>query len=155
MSELRPPSYDYTQNDTCHTYETPLYSWYAFGDKWVNVMDDDKTVNERLALLREAHGYSLRAVAKEVGKSANTVLRWETGDSDPSRNDIVKLAKFYNQEPTWLQWGTRPRDTDPKTKKLISKLPLLSDEQLKAVDTLVNLLLDGKRENGTNGGNKP
>ena len=118
-------------------------------------MDDDKTVNERLALLREAHGYSLRAVAKEVGKSANTVLRWETGDSDPSRNDIVKLAKFYNQEPTWLQWGTRPRDSDPKTKKLISKLPLLSDEQLKAVDTLVNLLLDGKRENGTNGGNKP
>ena len=49
----------------------------------------EKTVGERLASLRRANNYSLRTVGAAVDKSAATVLRWENGESDPSRAAIV------------------------------------------------------------------
>ena len=111
----------------------------------------EQTVGDRLASLRNANNYSLRTVAEAVGKSAATVLRWENGESDPSRADFIKLAEFYNQDAVWMQWGTKPRNGEKKTKNIVSKLPLLTDAQLKHVDDLVNLLLAASRDENKNG----
>ena len=111
----------------------------------------NKTVGERLASLRRVNNYSLRKVAEAVDKSAATVLRWENGESDPSRADIVKLAELYNQDAVWLQWGVKPRNTEKRTQSIIGKLPLLSDRQLDHVDDLIDLLLAGSKEEHENG----
>ena len=102
---------------------------------------NEQTIAQRLKSLRAANKYSLRVVAFGVGKSAATVLRWENGESDPSRADFVKLAEFYNQDAIWLQWGTRPKSEEQRTKSITSKLPLLSDAQLEHVDGLIDLLV--------------
>lgn len=111
----------------------------------------EKTVGERLASLRRANNYSLRTVGAAVDKSAATVLRWENGESDPSRADIVKLAELYNQDAVWLQWGVKPRNTERRTQSIIGKLPLLSDRQLDHVDDLIDLLIAGSKEENENG----
>ena len=111
----------------------------------------EKTVGERLASLRRANNYSLRTVGAAVDKSAATVLRWENGESDPSRADIVKLAELYNQDAVWLQWGVKPRNTERRTQSIIGKLPLLSDRQLDHVDDLIDLLIAGSKEEHENG----
>lgn len=111
----------------------------------------EKTVGERLASLRRANNYSLRTVGAAVDKSAATVLRWENGESDPSRADIVKLAELYNQDAVWLQWGVKPRNSERRTQSIIGKLPLLSDRQLDHVDDLIDLLIAGSKEENENG----
>jgi len=112
---------------------------------------NEQTIAQRLKSLRDANKYSLRVVAFGVGKSAATVLRWENGESDPSRADFIKLAEFYAQDAIWLQWGTRPKSEEQRTKSIISKLPLLSYAQLEHVDELIDLLVtkakDGKGDN--------
>jgi len=41
-------------------------------------------------------GISQEALAKEVGTTANTVSRWETGTYKPSIEDLEKLSRFFN-----------------------------------------------------------
>ena len=50
----------------------------------------------RLRQIREARGYSLRALAGKVGMAYPALFRIETGEADPRLSTLRKLAKTLN-----------------------------------------------------------
>jgi len=62
----------------------------------MNIIDH---VGEKILELRtnyKGRGLSQEELAKEIGKSTNTVSRWETATYKPSIEDLDKLARFFN-----------------------------------------------------------
>ncbi len=66
--------------------------------------------------IREAQGYSLRALADKVGMAYPALFRLETGEADPRLSTLRKLAKALNvtvaeligeEKPTRRQTGRR------------------------------------------------
>lgn len=51
---------------------------------------------------RARHGLSADEAAKKIGVSANTLLRWESGQNTPLSENLMKLAKLYNCTPDYL-----------------------------------------------------
>lgn len=54
---------------------------------------DAKDFTVRLRQLREAAGYSQSDLGKRVGVSQAAIWHWETGDRDPSIEQLYKLAE--------------------------------------------------------------
>ena len=56
-------------------------------------------VSQRLRELRTSfaggQGLSQEALAENVGTTANTISRWETGTYKPSLDDLDKLSRFF------------------------------------------------------------
>lgn len=50
---------------------------------------------EKLIELRKALGYTQKEVARYLGKSRNAYTQYETGKSNPSFEDIIKLKKLF------------------------------------------------------------
>jgi transcriptional regulator with XRE-family HTH domain len=50
----------------------------------------------RLRQIREAQGYSIRALADKVGMAYPALFRLESGDTDPRLSTLRKLAKALN-----------------------------------------------------------
>ena len=58
--------------------------------------DQKKTLfSTRLKQLRSDCGLSLRGLAKEVGVTADAVLRWEKAEVTPTRGKMFELARFF------------------------------------------------------------
>lgn len=51
---------------------------------------------------RARHGLSAGEAAKKIGVSANTLLRWESGQNAPLSENLMKLAELYNCTPDYL-----------------------------------------------------
>ena len=49
-----------------------------------------------LRQIREARGYSLRALADKVGMAYPALFRLETGEADPRLSTLRRLAKALN-----------------------------------------------------------
>ena len=106
---------------------------------------DKQDLAERLKKLREANGYSLRDLAERIGSSANTIMRWERNESAPSQEFVVKLAELYGRDPVWVAFGVKKPSANQNENKTIekisSRLELLTQTQLRAVDDVVALFL--------------
>lgn len=106
---------------------------------------DKQDLAERLKKLREANGYSLRDLAERIGSSANTIMRWERNESAPSQEFVVKLAELYGRDPVWVTFGVKKpsanQNEDKTIEKISSRLELLTQTQLRAVDDVVALFL--------------
>ena len=106
---------------------------------------DKQDLAERLKKLREANGYSLRDLAERIGSSANTIMRWERNESAPSQELVVKLAELYGRDPVWVTFGVKKpsanQNEDKTIEKISSRLELLTQTQLRAVDDVVALFL--------------
>ena len=50
----------------------------------------------KLKEMRLGNRYKLKDIAEVTGVSFQAVQQWETGETMPSVNSLVKLAKFYN-----------------------------------------------------------
>lgn len=62
-------------------------------------MELSEHIAQRIRDLRDGfaeEGLSQDALAREVGTTANTISRWETGTYRPSIEDLEKLARFFN-----------------------------------------------------------
>lgn len=57
---------------------------------------------ERLKTCRETMGLSQKYVAVSVGVSPPTVSMWESGQKDPTRENLVKLADLFNVTTDYL-----------------------------------------------------
>ena len=114
--------------------------------------------SHRLKSLREAKGWSLRHVAKEIGVSHNTISKWET-DPDassssqtarPSRFNILKIAELFNVEPGWILFGS---EETTRNQTIANKMDLLSTQELDQIENMVDLLISTrdstKNGNGT------
>ena len=116
----------------------------------------DKEYNDRIQAMRLARGWSLRALADQLGLSHNTIVKWERNPdgseglaSKPSRANMLKLANVFNVEPGWLMFGDEK--TTSRSRALTNKLDLLNESEVDLIENMIDLLISarGKNENGT------
>jgi|TARA_B110000971_G_scaffold132741_1_gene135861 transcriptional regulator with XRE-family HTH domain len=104
-------------------------------------LEDDQTktlFSTRLKQLRSDCGLSLRGLAKEVGVTADAVLRWEKAEVTPTRGKMIELARFFQVEPGWLAWGLGNRDSTIGLEALIAKVSRLTEAEMSAISAVVD-----------------
>ena len=70
--------------------------------------------HEVLRQLRKESGKNQTEAAKEVGESQRTFSFWETGQHQPTPQDIKKLCRFYDVSADYLLGLTAERKPCPK-----------------------------------------
>lgn len=50
------------------------------------------TIGERIRAVRRAYGLSQARLAEKVGVKQNTISKWESGESEPSRDQVKRVA---------------------------------------------------------------
>tara|TARA_R100000700_G_scaffold35520_1_gene44155 strand:- start:206 stop:565 length:360 start_codon:yes stop_codon:yes gene_type:complete len=113
----------------------------------------NKEYNDRIQAMRLARGWSLRALADQLGLSHNTIVKWERNPdgsdglaAKPSRANMLKLAKVFNVEPGWLMFGDEKKTS--RSKALTNKLDLLSEEEIDQIENMIDLLISARGKNG-------
>lgn len=61
---------------------------------------------EHLKKLREKKGLLQKDVAAVLGVDRTTYVKYERGDSDPGKENIVKLANFFNVSTDYILENT-------------------------------------------------
>jgi len=59
----------------------------------------------RIVTAREASGLTAAQLARRLGVQTKTLLRWESGESEPRSNRLVNLAGLLNVSAAWLLSG--------------------------------------------------
>ena len=91
---------DLTEPGTTPPSESP-----SIGDSG----DLGRSFSARLRELRRARALSLRKLGREVGVTANAVLRWEKDEVTPTRGKMIELSRFFEVEPAGLALGIGAR----------------------------------------------
>ena len=99
--------------------------------------DLGRSLSARLRELRRAKALSLRKLGREVGVTANAVLRWEKDEVTPTRGKMMELSRFFDVEPAWLAWGIGARRNRLKPADLVAQLENCNETQLRAVSALL------------------
>jgi transcriptional regulator with XRE-family HTH domain len=100
--------------------------------------DMGRSFSSRLRELRRDKALSLRKLGREIGVTANAVLRWEKDKVTPTRGKMLELARFFDVEPAWLAWGIGSRRNRLKPDDLIPQLAKCDDTQLTAISALLD-----------------
>jgi transcriptional regulator with XRE-family HTH domain len=93
---------------------------------------------ERLRQLREAEGWSLDELGRQVQASGPAIYRWENNLSWPSAGDFEVLAVVFGIEPWELLQPpgatprARERGTDPKVREAVETIVTALGITLKA-----------------------
>jgi transcriptional regulator with XRE-family HTH domain len=119
---------DLTEPGTTPPLESP-----SIGDSG----DLGRSFSARLRELRRARALSLRKLGREVGVTANAVLRWEKDEVTPTRGKMIELSRFFEVEPAWLAWGIGARRNRLKPSDLLMQLERCDETQLRAVSALL------------------
>ena len=119
---------DLTEPGTTPPSESP-----SIGDSG----DLGRSFSARLRELRRARALSLRKLGREVGVTANAVLRWEKDEVTPTRGKMIELSRFFEVEPAWLAWGIGARRNRLKPSDLLTQLERCDETQLRAVSALL------------------
>ncbi len=99
--------------------------------------DLGRSFSARLRELRRARALSLRKLGREVGVTANAVLRWEKDEVTPTRGKMIEPSRFFEVEPAWLAWGIGARRNRLKPSDLLMQLERCDETQLRAVSALL------------------
>ncbi|MEE9140176.1 MAG: helix-turn-helix domain-containing protein [Alphaproteobacteria bacterium] len=62
-------------------------------------------LGRKIRALRERAGASQAIFADTVGVSQPTVSRWETGEDEPDKASLIRLAQLAGQTPAEFQYG--------------------------------------------------
>lgn len=106
---------------------------------------------DRVYNSRKQINKTLEEVAKEVGVSAATISRYESGEIENIRRDkIAKLARALDVTPAYLMgWEEdtkEPEDeTSEKVKVLAREAGDLSDVQIDLLRSMIKQFKEGKR----------
>ena len=77
-------------------------------------------------------GISQEELAKAIGKSTNTVSRWETATYKPSIEDLDKLARFFNVSILeFFPSDAKPKQVEDRIMPLLRAVEDLTDDDLK------------------------
>ena len=107
--------------------------------------DMGRSFSSRLRELRRNKALSLRKLGREIGVTANAVLRWEKDEVTPTRGKMLGLARFFDVEPVWLAWGIGSRRSRLKPEDLVPQLARCDEAQLTAISALLDAF-DGDPE---------
>lgn len=109
----------------------------------------------RLRALRAEHALSLRALAKEIGVTANAVLRWEKGEVTPTREKMIELGKFFRVEAGWLAWGLGDRNLQVDIDRIFEQLRNCNETELLAITGLLEAFKEKSYESANPANPKP
>ena len=56
------------------------------------------TIGKKIKELRKVNGYSQELIAKKIAVSRQTVSIWENNLSNPSTNNLIKIANLFDVE---------------------------------------------------------
>ena len=65
---------------------------------------------DRISMLRKELNLTQEEFAKKIGFSRTAVSAWEIGRNEPSNNDTIKLADFFNVSTDYLLGKTDERN---------------------------------------------
>lgn len=106
---------------------------------------------DRVYNSRKQINKTLEEVAKEVGVSAATISRYESGEIENIRRDkIAKLARALDVTPAYLMgWeedtAESEEETPDKVKILAREAGDLSDVQIDLLRSMIQQFKEGKR----------
>ncbi len=66
----------------------------------------------RLKELRREKGISQLKLALDLHTNQNTISRYETGEREPSINDLIKIADYFNVTLDYLLERVPPNEKD-------------------------------------------
>lgn len=113
-----------------------------------------KDLGNRLKRLRKQLGLYQKDIAQELGVIQKTISNWENGITEPTAEQIIKLAELFDTTPNELQGFDNPIDNKSELERRLIKAGLkdkinnLSDKQYDALITLIdNLIADKNKKN--------
>ncbi len=69
-------------------------------------MEEQQRIGDRIKQLRQAKGWSLAQLGKQVGYTAAAVHKWENGDTTNMKNPtLLMLAAVLGTDPYYLVFG--------------------------------------------------
>lgn len=102
-------------------------------------------ISERLQQLRKLANYSQEQLADMLGVSRQAISKWESGQSNPDINNVIKLSGIYNVSTDYILIGKEPNSesTENKTYSPISKkaLSIIAIIGATAVITILFIIL--------------
>ena len=101
----------------------------------------DQEVGTRVRLLRKGRGWSLRTLSEKVDLSYVYLGEMERGDKPWKVEHIARVAEALTISPSLLQDPSVPLERLETIAAILSKLAELPEEQLVAVDRLLDTLV--------------
>ena len=107
-------------------------------------------IADRLRKLRKSRELGQADVAAEMGVAIPTVSEWESGKKKPSRDRVMKLARFYGVSADWLLEDAGQllgeRITDPSEKQLLDAFRDAPDALRQAALTVLRAMEPAKTD---------
>ena len=78
-------------------------------------------IPERLVEIREAHGYTRKKLAEELGRPYATITKYETGEREPGHTYIIQIAKKFGVTTDYIlgiEKSPAPVETDTGDQRL-------------------------------------
>jgi len=88
-------------------------------------MENLKEIGERIKKVRKELGLTQEDMAKKLGMSRNSIIRYENGEAVPSRKFLKLLEYEFGINPRWILKGEGemflPSDYEKKKQELTKK----------------------------------
>lgn len=97
-------------------------------------------ISERITMRRKELGLTKLALAKTLGLSGVSILKWENGQNEPSGKNLFALSDALKCSPAWLLFGDEDKSPTP-----VDELPTELDEQQTQLLSLFNQLPDSEK----------
>lgn len=94
---------------------------------------------ERLSLLMQSHGYTVKTLSEDTGITQATLSRYVTGERTPETSYILDLAQHFDVSVDWLlgfnddRYDSLPQDI----KELVSLYTLASADDRKVIQVVL------------------
>lgn len=62
----------------------------------------NNTFYKQLKELRDEKGFSQRKLATELEVTQACIAKWETGNREPSLDDLIKISKYFSVTTDYL-----------------------------------------------------
>lgn len=62
----------------------------------------NNTFYKQLKEMREEKGFSQRKLASELEVTQACIAKWETGNREPSLDDLIKIARYFGVTTDFL-----------------------------------------------------
>lgn len=81
------------------------------------------SVSEKLVEIREAHGYTRKRLAEELGRPYATITKYETGEREPGHEYLIEVAKKFGVTTDYILGleQKNPPEVEDKTPEGIAK----------------------------------
>lgn len=70
-------------------------------------------LSEKIMDLRKKSGWSQEELAEKLGISRQSVSKWETGESMPDLDKIIRMSELWNVSTDYLLKESEPSESEP------------------------------------------